>query len=91
LSGSLASDSAAGVPWFPVGEDRVRLLRDGGQALPTMLHAIAGAEREVLLEMYWIGNDAVGRAFRDVLRQEIAADPRVRAVYLGKGRQEAAS
>ena len=50
------------VPWFVVGEDAVRLLRDGTQAFPAMLAAIAAAEREVLLEMYWIGADAVGRA-----------------------------
>ena len=36
-------------PWFPVGEDSVRLLRDGAQAFPAMLAAIAGAQHEVCL------------------------------------------
>jgi cardiolipin synthase len=54
-------DPAMVAPWFPVGEDQVRLLRDGVQAFPVMLAAIAAAQREVLLEMYWVGNDAVGR------------------------------
>jgi cardiolipin synthase len=54
-------------PWFPVGGDSVRLLRDGVQAFPAMLDAIANAEREILLEMYWIGADSVGARFRDAL------------------------
>jgi cardiolipin synthase len=53
--------------WFPVGGDSVRLLRDGVQAFPAMLDAITNAEREILLEMYWIGADAVGARFRDAL------------------------
>jgi len=53
--------------WFPVGEDSVRLLRDGAQAFPAMLAAIAGARREVLLEMYWVGADVVGARFREAL------------------------
>jgi len=32
-----------------------------------MLEAIASATREVLLEMYWIGPDPVGVAFREAL------------------------
>jgi len=53
--------------WFPVGDDAVRLLRDGAQAFPAMLAAIDRAQREVLLEMYWIGADAVGTRFREAL------------------------
>jgi cardiolipin synthase len=45
----------------------VRLLRDGVEAFPAMLEAIARAEREILLEMYWIGTDGVGARFRDAL------------------------
>src|SRR5580704_10407070 len=76
-----AVDFEALAPWFPVGEARVRLLRDGGQALPAMLDAIAHAEREVLLEMYWIGNDAVGRAFRDALAERARAGAKVLVIY----------
>ena len=76
-----AVDLEAVAPWFPVGEARVRLLRDGGQALPAMLDAIAHAEREVLLEMYWVGNDAVGREFRDALVERARAGAKVLVIY----------
>jgi cardiolipin synthase A/B len=75
------SGAALQHPWFAVGGDRVRLLRDGVVALPAMLEAIRGAEREVLLEMYWLGDDAVGRAFRDALTERASRGVRVRVVY----------
>ena len=68
-------------PWFPVGADSVRLLRDGAQAFPAMLEAIAGAQREALLEMYWIGDDAVGERFRDALAERARAGVRVCVIY----------
>jgi cardiolipin synthase A/B len=68
-------------PWFPVGLDRVRLLRDGAAAFPAMLEAIAAAEREILLEMYWIGTDKVGERFRDALAERARAGVTVRVVY----------
>src|SRR4051812_23803572 len=54
-------------PWFDVGTDRVRLLRDGVEAFPAMLAAIAEAKKEIILEMYWVGADAVGTKFREAL------------------------
>jgi len=75
------SEAAPQHPWFAVGGDRVRLLRDGVVALPAMLEAIRGAEREVLLEMYWLGDDAVGRAFRDALTERAYRGVKVRVVY----------
>ena len=66
---------------FRVGKDEVTLLRDGAQAFPSMLEAIAAAQREVLLEMYWIGDDACGRRFRDALALRAEAGVRVRVVY----------
>jgi cardiolipin synthase len=68
-------------PWFPVGGDSVRLLRDGVQAFPAMLHAIGAARREILLEMYWVGDDAVGVTFRDALVERARAGVRVCVVY----------
>jgi cardiolipin synthase len=68
-------------PWFPVGPDSVRLLRDGAQAFPAMLDAIARAQREVLLEMYWIGADAVGERFRDALEARARAGVKVCVIY----------
>ncbi len=64
-----------------MGADRVRLLRDGLQAFPAMLHAIAGARREVLLEMYWIGDDDVGKRFREALAARARAGVRVCVIY----------
>ncbi|MGH7271160.1 MAG: phospholipase D-like domain-containing protein, partial [Polyangiaceae bacterium] len=68
-------------PWFPVGDDSVRLLRDGAQAFPAMLEAIARAEREVLLEMYWIEPATVGTLFREALSERARAGVEVRVLY----------
>jgi cardiolipin synthase len=73
--------SSAPPPWFPVGRDTVRLLRDGALAFPAMLDAIAHAEREVLLEMYWIGSDLVGERFRDALTERARAGVKVCVLY----------
>jgi cardiolipin synthase len=78
---SESADPAASSPWFAVGGNAVRLLRDGLQAFPTMLDAIARAEREVLLEMYWIGQDAVGERFRDALAARARAGVKVCVIY----------
>lgn len=66
---------------FTVGKDEVTLLRDGAQAFPAMLAEIARARREVLLEMYWIGDDACGRRFLEALAERAGAGVRVRVVY----------
>lgn len=68
-------------PWFSVGTDEVRLLRDGAEAFPAMLAAIGGAEREILLEMYWVGADAVGMTFRDLLADRARHGVSVRVIY----------
>jgi cardiolipin synthase len=68
-------------PWFQVGGDRVRLLRDGREAFPAMLEAIDAATREVLLEMYWVGADAAGEAFRAALVRAATRGVLVRVVY----------
>ena len=68
-------------PWFAVGGDEVRLLRDGIEAFPAMLEAIASAEREILLEMYWIGADAVGIRFREALTRAAKKGVTVRVIY----------
>src|SRR5437016_5354682 len=66
-------------PFFEVDANRVRMLRDGRQAYPAMLEAIARARKEVLLEMYWIQGDHAGLAFRDALvaKAEEGVDVRV--------------
>lgn len=67
--------------WFRVDDDEVCLLRDGKEAFPAMLDAIAAAEREVLLEMYWVSPDAVGLRFLDALAARARAGVRVRVIY----------
>jgi cardiolipin synthase len=76
-----AAPGAEDAPWFSVGADAVRLLRDGAQAFPAMLDAIERAEREVLLEMYWVGADAVGERFRDALAARARAGVRVCVIH----------
>jgi cardiolipin synthase len=67
--------------WFPVGDDHVRLLRDGAAAFPAMLEAIASAKSEVLVEMYWVGADAVGERFRSALAERARAGVKVCVIY----------
>ena len=68
-------------PWFDVGTDQVRLLRDGVEAFPAMLDAISKAEKEILLEMYWVGDDEVGTRFRDALAERARKGVVVRVIY----------
>jgi cardiolipin synthase len=68
-------------PWFKVGSDEVRLLRDGVEAFPAMLKAIATAKREIILEMYWVGPDAVGVKFREALIEKARAGVKIRVIY----------
>ncbi len=66
----MTADSAAPIPdaseHFVAG-NQLRLLRNGSAAFPEMLAAIAGAERQILLEMYWFGSDDIGRKFAAAL------------------------
>lgn len=64
-----------------LGANRVRLLRDGAEAFPAMLDAIARAQREVLLEMYWVGADRVGKRFRAALVERALAGVRVCVLF----------
>jgi cardiolipin synthase len=74
--------------WFPVGGDEVCLLRDGVEAFPAMLDAIAAAENEVLLEIYWIAADRCGLRFLDALVAAARRGVRVRLVYDAVGSLE---
>ena len=67
--------------YLPIGEDRIRLLRDGSEAYPAMLQAIAEARDEIALEMYWVGSDGVGERFRRALAERAAAGVKVRVIY----------
>jgi cardiolipin synthase len=67
--------------WFRVDDDEVCLLRDGREAFPAMLAAIAAAKHEVLLEMYWVSPDPVGLHFLDALAARARAGVHVRVIY----------
>lgn len=61
--------------------NQVRLLRNGEQAFPHMLAAIAAAEQQVLLEMYWFGSDQIGRKFAAALVAACQRGVQVRIIY----------
>ena len=69
--------------------NRVTLLHDGEQCFPAMLEAIAQAQHEVLLEMYWFGSDATGRRFADALIERARAGVQVVVIYDAIGSFEA--
>jgi cardiolipin synthase len=68
-------------PFFSVGENKIRHLKDAREAYPAMLGAIRRARFEILLEMYWIAADRVGVEFRDALVERAAAGVTVRLIY----------
>lgn len=70
----------APIPTFAIDGARVKLLRDGREAFPTMLEAIRRAKAEILLEMYWVGDDLVGRTFLAALVEKAREGVPVRVV-----------
>ncbi|HMJ13260.1 MAG TPA: phospholipase D-like domain-containing protein [Polyangiaceae bacterium] len=69
--------------------NRVTLLRDAVQAFPAMLEAIAGARRQVLLEMYWFDSDRAGRRFTKALLEARGRGLEVALIYDSLGSWEA--
>src|SRR5688572_27598754 len=71
--------------WQPpetyVAGNRVRLLRDGAEAFPSMLSAIEHAREQILLEMYWFDSDRTGRRFAEALRQAALRGVEVAVLY----------
>lgn len=63
----------------------LRLLRNGDEAYPPMLQAIAGAERSVALACYIFADDAVGRQFIDALAAAHRRGVQVRVLLDGIG------
>src|SRR5262249_25963468 len=57
------------------------LLRDGAQAFPAMMAAIARAASTVCLETYILRDDRIGRRFADVLVDRAAAGVEVNVLY----------
>ncbi len=61
--------------------DRVALLRDGVEAFPAMLDAVASARHEVLVEMYWFDDSPVSRRFIAALTERARVGVAVRVSY----------
>jgi cardiolipin synthase len=74
-----ALERATGSPEIP--GNSISLQFDGPVTLDTWLEAIAGAKRYVHFENYILRNDAVGRAFRDVLVERARQGVEVRLLY----------
>jgi cardiolipin synthase len=64
-----------------VGPNRVALLKDGYQALPAMLRAIAAAEHTICFETYIFREDATGRKFIEALTARAVAGVEVLLMY----------
>lgn len=67
-------------PHFVEGNE-LRLLRNGSAAYPEMLQAIAGAEEQILLEMYWFGSDTIGRKFATALGEAAKRGVEVAVIF----------
>ena len=61
--------------------ERITLLRDGAEALPAMLKAIRAAQREVVLEMYWLDSSLAGKVVVEALTQCARAGVAVYVLY----------
>ncbi|MDP1916004.1 MAG: phospholipase D-like domain-containing protein, partial [Myxococcales bacterium] len=68
-----------------VGPNRVALLRDGYQAYPAMLAAIALAQHTICLETYILRDDSTGMRFVDALCERARAGVEVLLMVDGWG------
>jgi cardiolipin synthase len=64
-----------------VGPNLVALLKDGFQAFPAMLEAIAAAQHTVCLETYILRDDAIGMRFVSALTERARAGVEVLLMY----------
>jgi cardiolipin synthase len=64
-----------------VGAHRLALLKDGAQAFPAMIDAIAAARSTVCLETYILRDDRTGRRFADALAERARAGVEVSLLY----------
>lgn len=64
-----------------VGFHRLRLLKDGTQAFPAMLEAIAHAKSTICLETYILEDDRIGIAFADALIERARAGVEVNLLF----------
>jgi cardiolipin synthase len=64
-----------------IGGNAVRLLRNGKEAFPAWLEAIAAAKSRISLEMYIFSDDTIGRRFAEALGAAVARGVQVRLLY----------
>lgn len=72
-----------------MGGNRVSLLHDGAQCFPAMLEAIASAQEELLVEMYWFGSDRTGWRFAEALMDKARRGVPVYVIYDAVGSYDA--
>lgn len=68
-----------------IGSSRVALLKDGKQAFPAMLAAIASAKETICFETYILRDDATGRRFAAALSERAVAGVEVNLMFDGWG------
>jgi cardiolipin synthase len=83
------ADAQIIMPQTMLPGNRVELLHDGEACFSAMLAAIEGAQREVLLEMYWFDSDATGQRFARALEQKARQGVRVCVTFDAWGSFEA--
>ncbi len=68
-----------------IGSTRAALLKDGMQAFPSMLAAIASAEHTICFETYILRDDATGVKFAEALKERSRKGVEVNLIYDGWG------
>ena len=64
-----------------IGADKVSLLKDGQQAFPSMLAAIASAKETICFETYILRDDRTGRLFAQALGERARAGVEVNLMF----------
>ncbi len=77
---AVARTSERTTRWPLLPGNRLEILRDGDQAYPAMLRAIAEAQRSIALGSYIFDNDAVGKRFVAALGQAKARGVELRVL-----------
>jgi cardiolipin synthase len=85
IDGRAAESRAAEGHLLDASSHTITLLRDGREAYPAWLEAIAGARDEILLEMYWFASDGIGAKFAAALAERARAGVSVRVLFDGFG------
>ena len=70
------------MPEFPLlGQNHIEPLVTGDEAFPRMLTAIRAASHHIHMQVFILGNDAIGRTFLEALREKAEQGVTVRLLY----------